>query len=170
MRNEPGRTPSQTEPRVDRAGHDAAAPSGPSESIGPAVSGDQIHDEHLHLRELLGRIEATRDLEPLQGLLAELSEALVVHFEHEEAPGGLQDVIDSSAPHLLEQVDALFDEHRRCLAELGRLRAEVRTILDGPVTDLFKGIADLCRMLHEHEAVETEILSGSLYDELGGSG
>jgi|GEM_PF-1085639 len=164
MRNEPGRTPSQTEPRMDRAGHAVAG------SASPPVSGEQIHEEHRHLRELLERIGGTRELEPLLDLLGELNGALEIHFEHEEAPGGLHDVIDSSAPHLLERVDALFDEHRRCLEELERLRAAARATLDGPIAEVLRGVDALCRMLHEHEAAETEILSESLYDELGGSG
>jgi len=164
MRNESGRTPPQTEPRMDRAGRAAAGP------VAQAVSGDQIHEEHRHLRELLERIGATRELEPLLVLLGELSGALEVHFEHEEAPGGLHDVIDASAPHLLERVDVLFDEHRRCLEELERLRSEARATLDGPVAEVRRGVEALCQMLHEHEAAETEILSESLYDELGGSG
>jgi hypothetical protein len=149
---------------MDRAGDAAADPAN------PPVSGEQIHEEHRHLRELLERIAATRELEPLLTLLGELSSALEVHFEHEESPGGLHDVIDASAPHLLGRVDELFDEHRRCLEELARLRSEARTILDGPVAEVIRGVDALCRMLHEHEAAETEILSESLYDELGGSG
>ncbi len=164
MRNEPGRTPSQTEPRMDGAGRGAAA------AATPAVSGEQIHEEHLHLRALLERIAGTRGLVPLLELLGELGAALEAHFAHEEAPGGLQDVVGSSAPHLLERVDVLFDEHRQCLAELERLRSAARAALDGPVAEVLAGVDDLCRMLHDHEAAETEILSGSLYDELGGSG
>lgn len=133
------------------------------------VSG-RIAEEHRHLRELLERIGATRELEPLLTLLGELRADLVEHFATEEAPGGLHDVIDGEAPHLVERVHDLFDEHRRVLEEIDRIRERVRQALDGPVTELLRDADRLVRTLHEHEAAETELLSGALYDELGGSG
>ncbi len=150
MANRPGRSPSHGNPV-------AASPA-------------QIAEEHRRLRELLARIEATRELLPLVELLGELHAELEEHFAHEEAAGGLEDVIEDAAPHLLERVEGLYDEHRYCLRELDRLRDLARATLDGPVAEVVNGVAGLCRTLHDHEAVETELLSSALYDEIGGSG
>jgi len=150
MANRPGRTPSHGNP--------------------VAASPTQIAEEHRRLRELLARIETTRELKPLLELLGELHAELEEHFAHEEAAGGLEDVVDDAAPHLLEQVEGLFEEHRYCLRELDRLRELARSTLEGPVAEVIEGVAGLCHTLHEHEAVETELLSSALYDEIGGSG
>lgn len=158
MDDETGRSPS-TSTVGTGSGEPAAAP-------GPA----QIAEEHRRLRDLLGRVKDTRELGPLLTVLAELRAELVEHFAHEEAAGGLHDVIDDAAPHLLERVHDLFDEHRRCLDDLDRLRERVRQTLEGPVTELLRDADRLCATLHEHEAAETELLSGALYDEIGGSG
>ncbi len=158
MHDETGRPPS-TPTAGAGAGESATAP-------GPA----QIAEEHRRLRELLGRVKDARDLGSLLPLLGELRAELVEHFAHEEAAGGLHDVIDDAAPHLLERVHDLFDEHRRCLDDLDRLSERVRKILEGPVTELLRDADRLCATLHEHEAAETELLSGALYDEIGGSG
>lgn len=158
MGDETGRPPSTSNVGAG-SGEPAAAP-------GPR----QIAEEHRRLRELLGRVKETRELGPLRTVLAELRAELVEHFAHEEAAGGLHDVIDDAAPHLLERVHDLFDEHRRCLDDLDRLREQVRQTLEGPVTELLRDADRLCTFLHEHEAAETELLSGALYDEIGGSG
>ena len=130
----------------------------------------QIAEEHERLRALLGRVEGEKGLRGLLALLGELRAELAEHFAHEEAAGGLETVVAESAPHLAGQVDELFEEHRRCLEEVDRLRDKAAAILDGPAAEVRREVVALCETLHEHERQETELLSGALYDEIGGSG
>lgn len=132
------------------------------------VSPGTIEDEHRALRARLGRLEETAALEELVSELAELRGLLAVHFAHEEAPGGLHRVVDASAPHLAASVEQLFEEHRVCLEALDRLIETGRRCLEGPVAEVRDGVAELCRRLHEHEAAETELLAGAVYEEVGG--
>jgi hypothetical protein len=133
-----------------------------------AASRHEIAEEHRLLRRTLERIERTAELGALVAELGELRTLLVEHFAREEAPEGLHRVIDTSAPHLMASVQGLFDEHRECLETLDRLTEEARACLEGPVADVRRELGELCRRLHAHEAAETELLSGALYDELGG--
>lgn len=133
-----------------------------------AAARREIAEEHRALRALLERLEATADPEALHRRLGELRRLLALHFAREEAPDGLHRAIDGSASHLTVSVQGLFEEHREYLAELERLAVKALAIVDGPVAELRRGVAGLCRKLHEHEAAETELLSGALYDDLGG--
>ena len=127
-----------------------------------AVARREIAEEHRALRTLLERLETTADLQILLPRLDELRRLLALHVAREEAPDGLHRVVDSSAPHLVVSVQGLFEEHRECLAE------EAHVIVEGPLAELRRGVSELCRKLHEHEAAETELLAGALYDDLGG--
>jgi len=133
-----------------------------------AAARREIAEEHRTLRTLVERLEATADPEALHRRLDELRGLLALHFAREEAPDGLHRAIDGSAPHRTVSVQGLFEEHREYLAELARLAEEARALVAGPVAALREGVAELCRKLHEHEAAETELLSGALYDDLGG--
>ncbi|HSL85083.1 MAG TPA: hypothetical protein VLF66_20095 [Thermoanaerobaculia bacterium] len=133
-----------------------------------AVARREIAEEHRALRTLLERLETTADLQILLPRLDELRRLLALHFAREEAPDGLHRVVDSSAPHLVVSVQGLFEEHRECLAEIERLAEEAHVIVEGPLAELRRGVSELCRKLHEHEAAETELLAGALYDDLGG--
>jgi hypothetical protein len=139
-----------------------------TQSADSPISPATIEDEHRILRALLGRLEATLDLGPLVSGLAELRGLLAVHFAREEASDGLHRVVDASAPHLVASVAKLIDEHRECLAALDALIGAGRRCLEGPVVEVRRGVSELCRRLHEHEAAETELLAGAVYEEVGG--
>lgn len=132
------------------------------------VPPETIEGEHLALRARLGRLEGTAALEELVSELTELRALLAIHFAREEAPGGLHRVVDASAPHLAASVDALFEDHREYLETLDRLTETARRCLEGPVAEVRTGVGALCRRLHEHEAAETELLAGAVYEEVGG--
>jgi hypothetical protein len=139
-----------------------------TQSADSPISPATIEDEHRILRALLGRLEATTGLEELVPGLAELRSLLAVHFAREEAPSGLHRVVDASAPHLAALVADLIEEHRVCLETLDRLIEAGRRCLEGPVAEVRDGVAKLCRRLHAHEAAETELLAGAVYEEVGG--
>jgi hypothetical protein len=139
-----------------------------TQSADSPISPATIEDEHRILRALLGRLEEMTGLEELVPGLAELRGLLAVHFAREEAPSGLHRVVDASAPHLAASVAELIDEHRECLAALDALIEAGRRCLEGPVAEVRSGVSELCRRLHDHEAAETELLAGAVYEEVGG--
>ncbi len=127
----------------------------------------QIAEEHAALREILGRIQGTRELAPLRPLLAELGRLLRQHFAREEAADGLHPMVEESAPHLLPNVQRLFDEHRELAARLESLEEKARQLWEGPLTEVFAEAGELARRLHEHEVAEGELLAGAMYEDLG---
>ncbi|HLE83876.1 MAG TPA: hemerythrin domain-containing protein [Thermoanaerobaculia bacterium] len=139
-----------------------------TQSADSPISPATIEDEHRILRALLGRLEETTGLEELVPGLAELRSLLAVHFAREEAPDGLHRVVDASAPHLVATVVHLIEEHGECLTALDVLIEAGRRCLEGPVAEVRSGVSELCRRLHEHEAAETELLAGAVYEEVGG--
>lgn len=149
----------KTEPPRD-AGDPAAAAA--------AATRREIAAEHRQIRALVAELEATGDLEALLPRLAELRGLLRSHFAREEAPGGLHRVVDGSAPRLAGSVQALFDEHRELLALVDALAERARACLEGPIGEVRRKVAELCRGLHAHEAAETELLAGALYEDIGG--
>lgn len=133
-----------------------------------AVARREIAEEHLQIRAVVGDLETTSDLETLVQRLDELRGLLVSHFAREEAPDGLHRVVDRAAPRMAASVQALFDEHRELLERLDGLAERARACLEGPMAEVRRSAADLCRQLHDHEAVESDLLAGALYDDIGG--
>lgn len=131
-----------------------------------AVARCVIEEEHRRLWNLVERLERVSDLQALALRLGELRVLMAEHFAREEAPGGLQEAVDE--PRWDNALQALFDEHAECLAEVERLALTARELLAGPVEELRRDVRTLCRRLHVHEAAEAELLAASLYDETGG--
>lgn len=129
----------------------------------------RIAEEHEALRTRLEELRELRDLERVVAVLEGLRPRLVDHFESEEAADGLHHVVEENAPHLLPSVQRVFEEHREFLATVDRLTAEAREAWNGPVKKLLAEIRSLCDGLHEHEATETELLTDSVYTDLGDS-
>lgn len=147
---------------------DAAGPTVATALAEPAASRREIAREHRQIRSLVAQVEAIADLEELVPRLNALRALLEVHFAREEAPGGLHQVVDGTAPRLATSVEALFDEHREMLALLDAATRRARECLEGPITEVRRAAAELCRRLHEHEAAETDLLAGALYEDIGG--
>ncbi len=129
---------------------------------------ESLLEEHRELRELMETICATSDLSVMLPLLDELKDELKEHFATEEAPGGFGTVVSESAPHKASVVDHLFAEHKEFLISVQRLHEAVENCLAGPVAEVRTAAALLKRRLRKHEAQENELLSDSLYTDLGG--
>lgn len=134
---------------------------------GAATARRDIAIEHRQIRSVLAELQGIRELEELAPRLAALRTLLERHFDREEAPGGLHGAVDATAPRLAPSVRALFDEHRELLDRLDGLVARTRACIDGPMAEVRLGVADLCHRLHAHEAVETDLLAGALYEDIG---
>lgn len=133
-----------------------------------AQSRQRIDDEHRRLGRLLALLSDTCDPERIEALLAELRDLLVSHFETEEAPDGLHQIVGEGAAHRLPNLQHLFDEHREVLVRVDDLRAEARACLEGPVRQLCAGVGGLAETLRRHEADEEALFAEAFYTDIGG--
>lgn len=129
----------------------------------------RITVEHEVLRSSLDRLRDLTDLPSVITSLQSLRPRLVEHFQSEEAEDGLHHVVSENAAHLLPSVQRVFEEHRQFLADIDRLTAEAVKCWEGPVARILEGVRTLCDQLHEHETLETELLTESVYTDLGDS-
>ncbi len=127
----------------------------------------RIDDEHRRLNELLRSLTHSHDPVRLQTLLAQLRELLVEHFEHEEAPEGLHELVTEGASHRMPNLQLLFEEHRQILAKVDELGAGVGDIVDGAWREVREGVSALAETLRRHEQDEESLFSEAFYSELG---
>jgi hypothetical protein len=130
----------------------------------------RIDEEHRKLTALLGQLALGRDLEKTDHRLGELRALLVSHFETEEGPRGLHELVAEGASHRLPNVQHLFEEHRAILTRVDRLRATLRDLLDGPVAAVMSEVAQVGSTLRRHEADEEALFSEVFYLDLGVKG
>jgi len=129
----------------------------------------RIDEEHAVLRESLDNLRRLTDLPSLISSLQSLRPRLVEHFQSEEAEDGLHKVVSEGASHLLPSVQRVFEEHRQFLADIDRLTGDAKECWEGPMARVLNGVQKLCDHLHEHEILETELLTESVYTDLGDS-
>jgi len=129
---------------------------------------DQIALEHKNLRELCDRIESTADLAEIVPQLNALRTLLREHFATEEAPDGFYETVQRTAPHFSARLSRLLDEHKELLVDLDRVAGQAILCLEGPVADVRRQAAELSRRLKAHEQDECDLLSDSIYSDIGG--
>lgn len=123
--------------------------------------------DHRGVLALVLDLEGAADGAARVSRLAALDALLEEHFAREEAPGGLDALVEGAAPRLIEKVASLRREHREILARIRtiqRLLAGPPGSGDGPAT---AEIEKLCRTLRAHEAAENGMLLDALDVELG---
>mgnify|MGYP001812270248 CR=1 FL=1 len=143
-----------------------------SENASKRRAGDrhqEYFDDHRALQGVLGRLEGTSDIRLLIPLLEELHRLLLGHFAREEAPDGFQGIVEESAPHHLDKLQELMNEHKGFLQSLNEIKRSAQECVNGPMADIFKDVNGLCDRLHDHEARETRLLTEALYTDLGES-
>jgi hypothetical protein len=127
---------------------------------------ERVLDDHRKIKLLLIKIEEMSDLSLLVPSLQELALLLAEHFEEEEAPEGFPRIIET-APHHARTLEHLFDEHKKILATLQSITTNALTCLHGPMAAVQRDVAALCETLRTHEATETELLTDSVYQDIG---
>lgn len=142
------------------------------EDISKIPAFDQTWDEtierdHHAIKEILERVEAATDPHRLVSLLEELRTSLVEHFEREEAPEGLHDIIANMSPNTVATLQNVLGEHRDFLVRLDRLLAQTRACIEGPVAEVLRDTATLSKRLHDHEARETTLFTDAVFTDLG---
>jgi len=144
--------------------------SGPAaKPRGESPARRRIDDEHRRLNELLRSLTHSHDPVRLQTLLGELRELLVEHFEHEEAPEGLHEIVSEGAAHRMPNLQQLFQEHREILATVDGLAAQIGSIVDGVWREVRDGVSELAETLRRHERDEEDLFSEAFYSDLGRS-
>jgi hypothetical protein len=128
----------------------------------------QHFEDHRALQAVLGRLEATSDIQLLLPLLEELHRLLQGHFAREEAPDGFRGIFEES-PHLADALDRLLGQHAQFLSDIDGMTRDARACLEGPMAKLQEEVRVLCDRLHDHEAEETQLLTEALYTDLGES-
>jgi hemerythrin len=142
--------------------------SGPAaKPRGESSARRRIDDEHRRLNELLRSLTHSHDPVRLQTLLGELRELLVEHFEHEEAPEGLHEIVSEGAAHRMPNLQQLFQEHREILATVDGLAAQIGSIVDGAWREVRDGVSELAESLRRHERDEEDLFSEAFYSDLG---
>jgi hypothetical protein len=141
----------------------------PAEPVEPrSAAKNQIEAEHRQLDRLLVSLAVSQDLVRARALLSELATLLRHHFETEEGPQGLHEVVGEQSGHQLATVQRLFDEHADLLVRVEQLRIEVADCLDGPIRRTLGGIAALVEQLRRHEADEDALFAEAFYGDIGG--
>lgn len=130
----------------------------------------QIAEDHHDLRRAMVELQRTTELNLLMPQLTKLRAELKEHFDLEEGEEGLAQAIGESAPHHLNRLAKLFDEHIALLDAVDGIIARAEACLDGPVAAVFHDVSGLCHRLEEHEANETELLTEAVFTDLGTSG
>jgi hypothetical protein len=128
----------------------------------------RIDDEHRQLMRLVAELEATRELGRVRLQLAELVTLLRHHFETEEGPEGLHEVVGEQATHRLATLQRLIAEHAEILVQAEQLRIAVGDCLDGPVRRALGGVGELAERLRRHEADEEELFAEAFWSDIGG--
>lgn len=131
---------------------------------------ERIAEDHHDLRQALAGLRGTSDLRSLVSQLTHLRADLKEHFDLEEGEDGLAQAIGESAPHHLNRLTKLFEEHVAFLETVDGIMKRVEECMEGPVADVLRDVAELCDRLEEHEADETQLLTDAVFTDLGTSG
>lgn len=136
---------------------------------------DGFLEEHRRLHGYLEKVEAVLSatappeaaLSSLAFALGRLAASLQAHFPREEAEG-LFDRIQATWPHAARACERLQGEHGVLLARLERLRADVEAgpASEGALSTLFDGVRSFLTDVRRHEALENELIIGSLDDAM----
>ena len=133
----------------------------------PESAAEKVTEQHKRIRGLLNQLDNTTDLRLIVPLLQELRILLDEHFEQEEAPDGFPKMIAEPAPHHARALDELFEEHKVILNNLDDVIEKALFCLDGPLAQVRRAVTTLCEKMRSHEATETELLTDTVYTDLG---
>jgi hypothetical protein len=147
----------------------SSQPSSPNPDRAARAQG-QIAEDHHDLRQALVELRHTSELRLLIPQLTRLRVELKEHFDLEEGEDGLAQAIGESAPHHLNRLTKLFEEHVTMLEAVDGILKRAEDCLAGPVREVLRDVTGLCSHLEEHEANETQLLTDAVFTDLGTSG
>jgi hypothetical protein len=126
----------------------------------PALAEDGISEQHHTIRQLIGSLGASDELEHFGQQLVRLEQVLESHFKLEESPEGFEQILGSRGYEASNRMDRLVKQHPTILAALRELEDQVQDVLGRT--------GRLIRMIKQHESAETELLTDVLYHDIGG--
>ena len=120
-----------------------------------------IMEDHRQLGDLLTQLQQAPHPSDTSRLLGDLRGLLSRHFDREEAPEGLFEMIKTRAPHHRETVQELVREHATFLVDLDELTTPEGERANDAIPDR---IIRFVTRLREHESRESKLLVDSLSD------
>ncbi len=121
-----------------------------------------LEEDHHRIHGLVAEIRASRDRDRAVALLTTLGNDLAAHFDAEERPGGLYEVLGIHAPEFSRTLRHLLDDHFRLKATIVDLRDRVRAPSDPAFDMLATDVARLAAALGDHERREEEVVRAAL--------
>lgn len=126
----------------------------------------QIDEEHRELRKTLEALERGGQPHEIASLVERLQHQLEHHFEEEEGPEGLAQTAQTSIPQNARLLEHLFDEHRAFLSRTSTLRNRLEGV-EAALARIQEDVVTLCGDLRRHEARETQLLTDSVFLDIG---
>ena len=126
------------------------------EGGGPRALGEVL-DEHAELRDLLAQIREAPSRRILGGLLTRLAAQLAPHFAREEEADAVRRLLADPAGSM----ERFAREHREILARLAELRERLDREGGREPGRIEDEVAALIEFLHEHDALESELIGRS---------
>jgi hypothetical protein len=139
----------------------------PSETVQAAEERElaNVVVDHHFLRQLLGWLEAARRASAVAALLDDLRDYLGFHFQTEERPGGLFDILAQDGPAHGDRVRTLRREHVSLLDRLDKVRARIDSAAPDASADVLVAVRHLADAVREHESTETQLVQEALRRE-----
>lgn len=127
---------------------------------------ERIDQEHRELRGTLEEMERGGDPHELASLLERLQHQLKHHFEEEEGPEGLAQAAQTSIPQNARLLEHLFEEHGAFLSRTSTLRNRLDGV-EAALARIQEDLVTLCGDLRRHEERETQLLTDSVFLDIG---
>jgi len=102
--------------------------------------------------------------------LRDFNNELLKHFDLEEEGGFMAEVL-KVAPHTEHKVQALKDEHKKIIADVDKLLAELKSVSEKnaeKMSHIRTSINEIIMVLHSHESAENQLMQKAYYREYGG--
>jgi chromosome segregation ATPase len=126
----------------------------------------RIDQEHRELRGTLEAVERCGDPHELASMLERLQHQLEHHFEEEEGPEGLAQAAQTSIPQNARLLEHLFEEHGAFLSRTSTLRNRLEGV-EAALARIREDVVTLCGDLRRHEERETQLLTDSVFLDIG---
>jgi hypothetical protein len=135
-----------------------------------------ILDEHARLKNVLHNLHQAlcaqaMDRAGVAGLVDDLVQQVLEHFQHEEQGGYFAEAIEA-APRLNDRANMLLGEHAEMARQLVTLQRRVTTEAAGPRwwRRLDEGYSAFVKQFLIHEAAENALLQEAYCEDIGTDG
>lgn len=127
---------------------------------------DTQEQDHLSLSMRLKRMR-TQDPMELTMRLLDLRSFLLRHFAREEGRGGFFELVLTNAGRYQGKIVQLRREHTEALERIDTLLTMVKRCPTELSESGIRQTAELVNLLHDHEAMENELLQDVMIDDMG---